>query len=65
MRSCSQKAYIDHKILQGIDIVDTSPILRVKLSQQDNDQIEKKEEEELGETLRYFWINGKATEKPY
>ena len=54
MRSCSQKAYIDHKISQGIDIVDPSLVLKVKLSPQDNDQMKKRKEEELGETLRYF-----------
>ena len=44
MRSSSQKAYIDHKILQGIDIVDPSLVLVVKLSQRDNDHMEKKKE---------------------
>ena len=47
----SQKWYIEHKALQGIDIVDLSLVLRVKLSQQDNDQTEKKNEEELGRNL--------------
>ena len=65
MRSRSQKVYIDHKILQGIDIVDPSIVFKEKFSQQDNDQMEKKKEEKLGETLRYFWINGKAMKKPY
>ena len=72
MRSSSQKAYIDHKILQGTDIVDPSLVLRVKLSQQNNDQMDKKKEEELWRNLEMLlgkwksnWINGKATEKPY
>lgn len=41
MRSNSQQGHIDHKIPQVIAIVDLSLVLKVKLLQQGNDQMEK------------------------
>ena len=46
MRNSSQKGRIDHEISKGVDIVDLSLVLKVKLSQQQSDQMEKKKEEE-------------------
>lgn len=69
MISNSQKVYIDHKILQGIDIVNPSFVLRVKLSQHDNDKMEKIKEEELWRNLEKLldkWkSNGKTLQKTF
>ena len=63
MRSSSQKAYIDHEILQGSDIVDPSIVLWAKLSQQDNNQMEKEKEEELWRNLAIVLDKWKSNEE--